>query len=130
MLRTLAPRLRDAGHQVDLITQHTPHPLAPKGIQVLTLPRTDDLDRHRQAVQATLVALHSDVVESSSWEAETFQYTRRPVTQRAPVLVRSDLSAATMRAFGHLVPDGTTYYGGCAGRFHMRYYFGNTTLVV
>jgi D-inositol-3-phosphate glycosyltransferase len=36
-------------------------------------------------------------------EAETLQYSRRPVTERAPVVVRGDLSAATMRAFDHLV---------------------------
>jgi glycosyltransferase involved in cell wall biosynthesis len=103
LYRALAARLRDAGHQVDLITQYTRHPLALNGIRVVTLPRTDDLDQHRQAVAATLVALHPDVVESSSWEAETLQYARRPVTQRAPIVVRGDLSAATMRAVDQLV---------------------------
>ena len=30
-------------------------------------------------------------------------YARRPATKRAPVVVRGDLSAATMRAFDHLI---------------------------
>lgn len=103
LYRALAPRLRDVGHEVTLITQHTPHPLALEGIRVLTLPRTDDLDSHRQTVAATLAALNPDIVESSSWEAETLQYARRPRPERAPVVVRGDLSAATMHAFGHLI---------------------------
>jgi glycosyltransferase involved in cell wall biosynthesis len=77
--------------------------LALKGIRVFTLPRTDDLDIHRQTVDQTLTALRPDVVESSSWEAETLHYARRPATKRAPVVVRGDLAAATMRAFDHLI---------------------------
>ncbi|ASR39924.1 hypothetical protein BAY61_32080 (plasmid) [Prauserella marina] len=78
LYRALAPRLRDAGYDVALITQHSPHPLALEGIRVFTLPRTDDLDRHRQTVAATLTALDPDIVESSSWEAETLHYARLP----------------------------------------------------
>ncbi|MGH3519134.1 MAG: glycosyltransferase family 4 protein [Haloechinothrix sp.] len=103
LYRSLARRLRDAGHEVALITQHTSAPLALKGIRVFTLPRTDDLGIHRQTVEATLAALRPDVVESSSWEAETLHYARRPAAKRAPVVVRGDLSAATMRAFDHLI---------------------------
>jgi D-inositol-3-phosphate glycosyltransferase len=103
LYRALAPRLRAAGHEVALITQHTPDPLALEGIRVFTLPRTDDLDSHRRTVEATLHALCPDVVESSSWEAETLHYARRPRPERAPVVVRGDLSAATMRAFDHLI---------------------------
>jgi hypothetical protein len=103
LYRALAPRLRDAGHQVVLITQHTSHPLVLNGIRVYTLPRTDDLNTHRQVVDQTLVALHPDVVESSSWEAETLHYARRLAADRAPVVVRGDLSATTMRAFAHLI---------------------------
>lgn len=103
LYRALAPRLRDAGHEIALITQHTPHPLALEGIRVLTLPRTDDLDRHRQTVEEILAALDPDVVESSSWEAETLHYVRRSRRGRAPVVVRGDLSAATMHAFSHLI---------------------------
>lgn len=103
LYRALAPRLHAAGHEVTLITQHTPDPLSLKGIQVFTLPRTDDLESHRQAVEATLTAITPDVVESSSWEAETLHYARRPPQTRAPVVVRGDLSAATMRAFTDLI---------------------------
>lgn len=103
LYRALAPRLSAAGHEITLITQHTPDRLALKGIRVITLPRTDDLDVHRQVVDQTLTALRPDFVESSSWEAETLHYARRPADQRAPVVVRGDLSAATMRAFGHLI---------------------------
>lgn len=99
-----SPRdLRDAGYEVALITQHTLHPLTLEGIRVFTLPRTDDLDIHRHMVEATLDALNPDVVESSSWEAETLSYSRRPAARRAPVVVRGDLSAATMRAWPHLI---------------------------
>lgn len=103
LYRALAPKLRDAGHDVSLITQHTPHPLALRGIRVFTLPRTDDLGAHRHAVEKTLHALNPDIVESSSWEAETLHYVRRLAAERAPVVVRGDLSAATMRAFPHLI---------------------------
>jgi D-inositol-3-phosphate glycosyltransferase len=103
LYRALAPRLSAAGHEITLITQHTPDPLALTGIPVLALPRTDDLDAHRHAVETTLTGLAPDVVESSSWEAETLHYARRPAAARAPVVVRGDLSAATMRAFGHLI---------------------------
>jgi D-inositol-3-phosphate glycosyltransferase len=103
LYRALALRLRDAGHEVALITQRTPYPLALKGIRVFTLPRTDDLGIHRQTVEQTLTALRPDVVESSSWEAETLHYARRPAAQRAPTVVRGDLSAATMCAFPDLV---------------------------
>ncbi len=103
LYRALAPRLRDVGHEVALITQHTPYPLALPGIRVFTLPRTDDLDIHRHTVDQTLTALRPDVVESSSWEAETLHYAHRPAAERAPVVVRGDLSAATMHAFPHLI---------------------------
>lgn len=103
LYRALAPRLRDAGHEIILITQHTPHPLELQGIRVLTLPHTEDLDTHRRAVGEVLVALRPDIVESSSWEAETLHYARRPAAGRAPVVVRGDLSAATMNAWPHLI---------------------------
>ena len=44
LYRALAPRLRDAGHEVVLIIQHTSNPLVLNGIRVYTLPRTDDLN--------------------------------------------------------------------------------------
>ncbi|MGH3160077.1 MAG: glycosyltransferase family 4 protein, partial [Streptosporangiaceae bacterium] len=103
LYRALTLRLRRAGHQVTLITQHTPLPLALPGIGVLALPRTEDLDAHRRAVAETLTALRPDIAESSSWEAETLHYARQPAARRAPVVVRGDLSAATMQAWPHLV---------------------------
>lgn len=98
LYRALAPRLRAAGCEVTLITQHSPRPLALPGIRVITLPRTDDMERHRQAVAETLASLAPDIAEASSWEAETLHYARLPRAGRAPVVVRGDLSAATMRA--------------------------------
>ena len=103
LYRALAPRLRDVGHKVVLLTQPTPDPLALPGIPAVTLPRSDDLDQPRPLVEATLIALAPDVVESSSWEAETLHYARRPRRERAPVVIRGDLSAGTMRAFDHLI---------------------------
>ncbi|MBT8226707.1 MAG: glycosyltransferase family 4 protein [Dactylosporangium sp.] len=93
----LADALVRAGHRVVLITQDTPHPVRPApGVDVYTLPRTDDLTAHRQAVAHRLAELRPDVAECSTWEAELLDYLRAP--GRAPVLVRGDLSAATMRA--------------------------------
>lgn len=102
LYRALAPRLRADGHELVLITQDSSHPLALDGIRVVTLPRTDDLEEHRHAVAKTLHALEPEVVESSSWEAETLHYARLPRLRRAPLVVRGDLSARTMRAFPHL----------------------------
>jgi glycosyltransferase involved in cell wall biosynthesis len=98
LYRALAPRLRAAGCEVTLITQHSPGPLALQGTRVITLPRTDDMESHRQAVAETLASLAPDIAEASSWEAETLHYARLPRAARAPVVVRGDLSAATMRA--------------------------------
>ena len=101
--RALAPRLRTEGHDIVLITQDSPNPLELDGIRVITLPRTGDLHAHRALVCRTLQQVRPDIVESSSWDAETLHYAREPRTQRAPVVVRGDLSAATMRAFGSLI---------------------------
>jgi glycosyltransferase involved in cell wall biosynthesis len=98
LYRALAPRLRAAGCEVTLITQHSPRPLELQGTRVITLPRTDDMERHRQAVTETLASLAPDITEASSWEAETLHYARLPPAARAPVVVRGDLSAVTMRA--------------------------------
>ncbi len=98
LYRALAPRLRAAGCEVTLITQHTHSPLELEGIRVISLPRTGDLEHHRQAVAAALASLAPDIAESSSWEAETLHYARLPRAARAPVVIRGDLSAATMRA--------------------------------
>ena len=55
---------------------------------MITLPRTEDMERHRQAVTETLASLAPDIAEASSWEAETLHYARLPRTARAPVVVR------------------------------------------
>lgn len=94
--RALAPRLHQAGHRVTLVTQNASDLLRLPGIDTVALPRTDDLPAHRDAVAATIAGLRPDVVESSSWEAETLHHLRRPAAGRAPVLVRGDVSAATM----------------------------------
>lgn len=99
----LATRLRDAGHELTLITQQSPTPIELAGVEVLALPRTDDMTAHRTAVDQVLTALEPDLVESSTWEAETLHYVQRPASERAPVVVRGDLSAATMQTRSELV---------------------------
>lgn len=96
--RALAPRLHRAGHQVTLLTQDAPEVLRLPRIETVVLPRTENLPVHRDAVAAALDQCRPDVVESSTWEAETLHYLRgRSLSgRRAPVLVRGDLSAATM----------------------------------
>lgn len=97
LYRELASRFAAAGHHVILITQATQHPLPPRpGVEVITLPRTEDMAAHRAAVAAALDTRQIDVAECSTWEAELLSYVARPADQRAPVLVRADLSAHTM----------------------------------
>ncbi|MDQ1292331.1 MAG: glycosyltransferase family 4 protein [Actinomycetota bacterium] len=92
----LAEHLTRAGHEVILVTQATEHPVVRDQITVVTLPRTDDLAAHRTAVAATIARLAPDVAECSTWEAELLTYAQQP--SHVPVLVRGDLSAATMGA--------------------------------
>lgn len=92
----LADELVRAGHEVVLVTQDTPHPVAQDGITVVTLPRTDDQAAHRTAVAVAVERINPDVAECSTWDAELLTYAQQP--HRAPVLVRGDLSAATMGA--------------------------------
>ncbi|MBT0773718.1 glycosyltransferase family 4 protein [Kineosporia sp. J2-2] len=94
----LAEELVKAGIDVVLITQETPHPVQRAGMSVVTLPRTNDLIAHRAAVADALDRVGPDVIECSTWEAELLTYLARPRSARAPVLVRGDLSAATMNA--------------------------------
>ncbi|MQA88132.1 MAG: glycosyltransferase [Streptosporangiales bacterium] len=96
--QALAERLLAHGHQVTLVTQHTPHPVRLDGARVITLPRTGDLTVHRREVALALDQLRPDVVDCSTWAAETLIYLRQPRRRRAPVVVRGDLSAATMNA--------------------------------
>jgi glycosyltransferase involved in cell wall biosynthesis len=95
----LAAKLVGLGHRVSLITQETPHPVTQPGVEVCPLPRTEDLPAHRRAVAELLDRLRPDIAECSTWEAELLRYLRSPRSgRRAPVLVRGDLSAATMGA--------------------------------
>lgn len=96
--RSLAPRLRAAGHDVTLLTQHTTLPVTIDGVKVMTLPRRDNMPLHQRAVTDALARIKPDVVECSSWEAEALNYARAPRQTRAPVVVRGDVSAATMGA--------------------------------
>jgi glycosyltransferase involved in cell wall biosynthesis len=101
LYRALAGRLLDRGHQVTLVTQETPHPVRLNGVRCLALPRTGDLTAHRERVARVLDAVSPQVVDCSTWEAEALAYLRQPRRVRAPVLVRGDLSAATMGASRH-----------------------------
>lgn len=92
----LADELARCGHEVVLVTQDTPHPVVRERIEVVTLPRTEDLSAHRAAVADAVDRIGPDVAECSTWEAELLTYAQRP--GRVPVLVRGDLSAATMGA--------------------------------
>lgn len=114
LYRALANELAERGHHVTLITQHTPHPVPPQlrtaaggSLQVVTLPRTGDsvaeLAAHGKRVSAVLDELRPDVAECSSWEHELVHYLTRS-HPRASVVVRGDLSVATMGA-AHLA-DG------------------------
>lgn len=94
--RALAPRLHQACHQVTLLTQDSPEVLHLPGIDTVVLVRTEDMSAHRAAVAAALDLVQPDVVESSTWEAETLHYLHTPPPRRAPVLIRGDVSAATM----------------------------------
>lgn len=97
LYRALAERLVTRGHRVTLLTQDTTDPVTLRSVAVISLPRINDLDAHRASVAEALCALRPDIVECSTWEAETLHYLRRE--DRAPVLVRGDLSAETMGAY-------------------------------
>jgi D-inositol-3-phosphate glycosyltransferase len=98
LYRALAACLAARGHQVTVITQATPHPIRALDAELVTLPRTSDLTAHRRAVTAALTAISPDVIDCSTWEAETLDYLQIPASHRAPVVVRGDLSARTMGA--------------------------------
>jgi hypothetical protein len=74
----LADELVRAGHEIVLVTQDTPHPVLRAGVQVVTLPRTEDLAVHRAAVASAVERIAPDVAECSTWEAELLTYAQRP----------------------------------------------------
>ncbi|MEV0395386.1 glycosyltransferase family 4 protein [Polymorphospora rubra] len=98
LYRSLAAQMAARGHAVTLITQATPHPITLNGVEVATLPRTEDLPAHRAAVADLLDRLRPDIIDCSTWEAETLTYLNQPRTRRAPVMVRGEFSAATLGA--------------------------------
>lgn len=102
LYRALAARLVHHGHRVTLVTQASPRPIRVDGAHVVSLVRTDDLAAHRRAVAAALRDAAPDVVDCSTWEAEVLDYARQDRSSRAPIVVRGDLTAATMHA-RHLV---------------------------
>ncbi|MFI5492361.1 glycosyltransferase family 4 protein [Actinoplanes sp. NPDC051859] len=98
LYRDLAEHLVQAGNEVVLLTQDTPHPVSGPGLTVVTLPRTEDMSVHRAAVARAIDLFAPDVAECSTWQAELLTYAQQQPSRRVPVLVRGDLSAHTMGA--------------------------------
>lgn len=96
--RSLAAHLTEQGASVTLVTQESPHPVRMPGVTVVSLPRTENVKVHRGAVADALHDVAPDVVECSTWEAETLHYLAVPRKHRAPVLVRGEFSAARLGA--------------------------------
>ena len=92
----LADELVRCGHEVVLVTQDTPHPVLRSRYACRDAARTENLSARRAAVVAAVERIAPDVTECSTWEAELLTYAQQ--LRRAPVLVRGDLSAATMGA--------------------------------
>jgi D-inositol-3-phosphate glycosyltransferase len=93
---SLAHEMLKAGHFVYLITQNTGDTAPVPCTEVVYLPRTQEHNRHLQAVSDVLMNLKPDVAECSTWEFELLGYLTVPLRRRAPVLIRGDLSAKTM----------------------------------
>ncbi|MGW4326007.1 glycosyltransferase [Nocardia sp. NPDC004573] len=96
--RSLAARMAARGHTVTLIIQQSPHPVTVDGARVVTLPRTENMTAHRASVTAVLDRIRPDVIDCSTWEAETLTYLHQLPEYRAPVLVRGEFSARTLGA--------------------------------
>jgi D-inositol-3-phosphate glycosyltransferase len=97
--KALARQLAARGASVTLITQHSPRPVRISGVTTVSLPRTENLTEHRNAVALAIDQAQPDVVDCSTWEAETLHYLARPRTRRSPVLVRGEFSAARLGAW-------------------------------
>jgi len=50
--------------------------------KLIVLRRTDDMTAHRCAVTAALIRIRPDVIDCSTWEAETLDYLQIPPQQR------------------------------------------------
>ncbi len=96
--RSLAAQMASRRHAVTMVTQATHRPVVIDGVNIAALPRTGDLTGHRAAVADLLTTIQPDIVECSTWEAETLAYLSQPAGRRAPVLVRGEFSAATLGA--------------------------------
>src|ERR1017187_5848368 len=103
LYRALAKRLDGRGHEVTVITQDTPDPVRAPDAKLIVLRRTDDMTAYRRAVTAALIRIRPDVIDCSTWEAETLDYLQLPPQQRASVVARGDLSA---RAWCPVTTDG------------------------
>jgi D-inositol-3-phosphate glycosyltransferase len=97
--KALARQLAARGASVTLITQHSPRPVRISGVTTVSLPRTENRTEHRNAVALAIDQAQPDVVDCSTWEAETLHYLARPRTRRSPVLVRGEFSAARLGAW-------------------------------
>ena len=95
---SLAAHLTEQGASVTLITQDSPYPVRMPGVTLVSVPRTESLKAHRDAVAKALHDVAPDVVDCSTWEAETLHYLAVPRQDRAPVLVRGEFSAARLGA--------------------------------
>ncbi|WP_280140877.1 glycosyltransferase family 4 protein [Nocardia vulneris] len=98
LYRALASSMATRGHRITLITQEAPDPVVVEGVRVVTMPRTEDLVAHRAGVAKLLWQIEPDVIDCSTWEAETLTYLTDLRPGRAPVLVRGEFSARTIGA--------------------------------
>lgn len=103
----LALRLRDAGHDVSIVSQCGDHSPALPGVGRFFLPSADDLRAHRSVVAEFLHAWRPDVVDCPLPDAEILTYARQPRAERAATVVRGTLSAQT-RCTGAADNQGTS----------------------
>jgi glycosyltransferase involved in cell wall biosynthesis len=113
----LAVRLRDAGHDVSIVSEVGGPSLDLPGIGRFFLPCADDLSAHRGVVAEFLHAWRPDVVDCPLPDAEILTYAALPRAERAATVVRGTLSAPT-RCTGAAGNQGTSEsrdLGGHAG---------------
>lgn len=105
--QSISPILQDRGHEVFAVTATpaTGSMLDAGGARAITVPRHLPLSEYRREVARAVLQAEPDVAECSTWEAELLSYLDIP--SHAPVLVRGDLSAATMGQLD-LPPDERT----------------------
>jgi glycosyltransferase involved in cell wall biosynthesis len=91
--RRLYDHLTAAGIEVVTIS---PNPCGWNPAHIV-VPAEEPYARSRR-VAAVLDDVAPDVAECSSWEFELLDYARRPLSDRCPVIVRSEFACAEMRA--------------------------------